>query len=205
MLMRLFNKPIVGLMLIFLLWPAGGCATLRTTDPTHTATEQFLMTEAVTRAVQQLSPEMLRDRLVFVDSQFLSVEQQQFLLGELRAALLMAGVRMAEKRDDAQIIVEARSGGVGIDRYDYLLGIPAFVLPLQSGTGTPLVTPELALFKSLKQRGYASIAFAAYWSKTGELIASSGPFIGKANRADYWFLGTGPRTIGNIPTVEKPQ
>ena len=63
----------------------------------------------------------------------------------------------------------------------------------------PVSTPELAILKSTKQRGFASVAIIAYRGNTGELIAQSGPFIGRTVRDDYWIFGLGPRTIGNIP------
>jgi hypothetical protein len=37
---------------------------------------------------------------------------------------------------------------------------------------------------------------------TGEVIASSGPFVGKTYREDLWILGAGPRTTGNIPPAK---
>src|SRR5690349_8544858 len=46
---------------------SGGCATIRTTDPPRTATEMFLMSEAATRAVDQLKNDSLRDRKVYLD------------------------------------------------------------------------------------------------------------------------------------------
>lgn len=189
-----------------------GCATIRVTDPARTATEQFLMTEASVRAIEQLSANALRDRAVYIDSTYLSVTEQQFLLGELRAKLLASGVRLVPVRENAQVVLEVRSGGVGIDRHDYLLGLPAVVLSSGgSGTsgptagGVPLITPEIAIIKNIRQRGFASVAFVAYWANTGELIASSGPFIGRTLREDYFFFGTGPRTVGNIPTTEQPR
>jgi hypothetical protein len=184
-----------------------GCSTMRTTDPPRTATEQFMLTTAIGRAVEQLSAAGLRDRAVFVDPTFLATSEQQFLLGEFRARLLTSGVRLASKREDARVIVEVRSGGVGIDRYDFLLGIPSVAFPALTATaGGPLVaTPELALVKNLKQHGFASVAFVAYWADTGELLASSGPHVGRTNRADYWFLGVGPRTSGDIVTAEKQE
>ena len=39
-----------------------GCATIRVTDPPRTATEQFLMSTAAARAIEQLSSETIRDR-----------------------------------------------------------------------------------------------------------------------------------------------
>ena len=187
-----------------------GCATVRVTDPARTATEQFLMTEASVRAIEQLSANALRDRTVYIDSTYLTVNEQQFLLGELRAKMLASGVRLVPLRENAQIVLEVRSGGVGIDRHDYLLGIPAVVLSSSGSSGptaggVPLVTPEIAIIKNIQQRGFASVAFVAYWTNTGELLASSGPFIGRTLREDYFFFGPGPRTVGNIPTTEQPR
>ncbi len=188
---------------------ASGCATIRVTDPYKTATEQFLLTTASARAIDQLSADALRDRIVWVETDYLVAgptvqSEMSFFIGEVRDKLLRSGVRLAERRENAQIILEVRSGGVGIDRLEFLLGIPATYLPGVSGTtgGLAISTPELAILKTTKQRGYASVAFVAYWSKTGEMVASSGPFVGRTIREDYWILGTGPRTVGNIAPAE---
>lgn len=189
----------------------GSCATIRVTDPTRTATEQFLMSEATRRAVEQLSAEALRDRKIYVDTNYLvsaayPTPENLFLIGELRHKLLLGGVRLVDKRDAAQIVLEIRSGGIGIDRLEYLLGIPSIYLSRDvSGTGsqTPLATPELSIIKNTKQKGFAAATFVAYWADTGELVAGSGPFVGKTLREDWWILGFGPRTIGDIPPTEK--
>ena len=186
----------------------GGCATIRTTDPPRTATEQFLLSGAASRAIDQLSSESLRDRRVFLDTTYLGSSQTAneyaFLIGELRAKLLLSGIRLVPKREEAQVLMELRSGGLGIDRLEYLLGIPALYLPqASSSSSVPLATPELAIIKSTKQRGFASVAYVAYWADTGEVVAHSGPFIGRTVREDWWIFGTGPRTVGNIPPAEK--
>jgi hypothetical protein len=185
-----------------------GCASIRTTDPPRTATEQFLMSQAVSEAVEQLSADALRDRVVFIDTSYLSptpTPELSFLTADLRARLLLSGVRLAPSREKAQIIIEPRTGGIGIDRIEFLLGLPAFALPTGgSVANVPILTPELAILKSTRQRGYASIAFVAYWSDTGELLASSGPFIGRTWRDDWWLFGTGPKTTGDIAPAQDP-
>lgn len=189
-----------------------GCATIRVTDPGRTATEQFLMSQAMLEAIEQLSAAALRDRIVFIDATYLAgVPQQEvsFLVGEVRARLLLEGVRLAETRNEADIVLEPRTGGVGIDRTEFLLGIPAIYVPTAAGSvganAPPITTPELAIVKRTTQRGFAGIAFVAYWRDSGELIASSGPFIGRTLRQDYWFFGAGPQTTGDISTVRTPQ
>jgi hypothetical protein len=187
-----------------------GCATVRVTDPPRTATEAFLMSQAADKAIDQLSWDALRDRKVFVEMRYLTAATQpsddfSFLGGDLRAKLLLNGVRLVNEREQAQIILEVRSAGLGIDRLDSLVGIPSFVFNT-AGTGgnaIPFATPEVALVKNLRQRGFASVAFVAYWNDTGELISQSGPFLGTTLRDDFWFLGTGPKTVGNIPPAEK--
>ena len=187
----------------------GGCATIRVTDPPRTATEQFLLSEAAAEAIEQLSATALRDRRVFVDSTYLTgvtvpTGEYAFMLGELRARLLTAGVRLVVAREPAEVILEVRSGALGIDRTEFLIGIPALYLPSVAAEvgDVPLATPELAIVKSTKQRGYASVAFVAFWNDTGELIATSGPFIGRTFRDDFWFFGIGPRTVGDIPPAQ---
>jgi hypothetical protein len=122
-----------------------------------------------------------------------------FLVAELRARLLLNGVRMVEKREDAEIILEARSGGVSVNRQDFLLGLANVTIPTEGVASVPITTPELALLKSSKQFGFASVAIVAFWRDTGEIVSTSGPFVGRTARQDYWIFGFGPRTVGNIP------
>jgi hypothetical protein len=169
------------------------------------------MSEATRRAVDQLSSEALRDRKVFVDTSYLvssayPTPENLFLIGELRHKLLLGGVRLVEKRSDAAVVLEIRSGGIGVDRLEYLLGLPAVYVSSEieaTGGSTPVAIPELAIVKNTKQLGFAAASFVAYWADTGELVAGSGPFVGRTLREDWWIFGFGPRTIGDIPPAQK--
>src|SRR5215212_11926779 len=131
------------LPLLLLLLPS--CTYYRTTDPPITADQQFLTSEATIRAVDQLSAVALRDRIVFVDSTYLTGHDHSFLVAEVRARLLVSGVRLAADRAKAQVILELRSGGIGIDRQYYMVGLPSFGLPGTSGPGgSAFATPEIA-------------------------------------------------------------
>jgi len=203
---------------------AGGCATLRVTDPGQTADEQFLMTEAAIKAVSQLSLDALRGRAVWVVSEyafstsrpfeqsFLTNQvrepqfQNAFLIGEMRSRLLQAGARLAPTRDQADVILEIRTGALSINRVDFLLGIPASYIGNGNSSNTlsqlVVVSPELDLFKTVKQQGYSSVAVVAYWKDTGELLATSGPFVGRTFRTDYFIFGYALTPRGNIPPTE---
>jgi hypothetical protein len=192
-----------------------GCSSVRVTDPPRTATEMLLLSQAATEAVGKIAVEALRDRKVFVDTTYLLQEDrnrdpkadQLFLLGEIRARLLREGVRLVQTRPAAEIILEVRSGALGIDKQNLLIGLPSVAMPALAGStsgvsGDPVIAiPEIALIKNVKQDGVVSVAIVAYWSDSGELVATSGPFTGRTYRDDWWFFGYGPRTSGDIPTA----
>ena len=31
---------------------------------------------------------------------------------------------------------------------------------------------------------------------------ATGPFVGRSNREDWWFFGSGPNSLGDIPPIE---
>lgn len=211
------------LLLVFGLLPAGGCATIRVTDPPRTADEEFLLSEAARKCVAQLNVDPLRDRLVWVETEFVFSTTQPYdqsfltnevrsprfenayLVAELRARLLQSGVRLAQTKEQAQVVLEMRSGGLSINRTDFNLGVPAVYIPGSSNSSfssVVLSTPDLSLFKSIKQHGFGSIAFVAYWRDTGELLSVSGPFVGRTFRNDYFIFGFALPTIGNIPPTQ---
>jgi hypothetical protein len=167
-----------------------GCTTARVTDPQRTATEQFLLSQAAVKAVARLSFDPLRGRQVWVDERYFAAAEAPFVLGQLRAKMLIDGLRLVETRDAAQVIVEVRSGGVGIDRGGFLIGIPA------------ILGYELSIVRNLEQRGVAEVAYVAYWRESGEVVAASGPFVGRSMRDDWWYVGLGPWSRGDIAPAQ---
>jgi hypothetical protein len=205
---------------------AGGCATIRVTDTPQTADQQFLLTEAATRAVAQLSMDSLRGRSVWVvseysfsttqpfDQSFFTTEvrsptfEASFMIGEVRARVLQAGARLAPDRGLADVILEVRTGALAINRVDFLLGLSAFsLLPGINGNSSSTsagfaTSTNLAVYQNIKQNGFASVALVAYWRTTGELLNISGPFIGRTYRNDYLILGYELPPNGNIPPTQ---
>lgn len=164
-----------------------GCTTVRRTEPPRTATEQFLMSYAARRAVDRLHIESLAGEKVYLDDTYFESFDKAFMLGKIRERLLTAGARLTDARDQAEIIVEARSAGVGINRRDALLGIPSLPLPIPT-VGT-IETPELAIFGSKRQEGLASFALLAWERESGEFVLATGPGVGNTIRQDIAILG----------------
>ena len=91
------SSPWLALLIILMLgfaFQAGCQSSIRSTDPPQTATEQFLLSTAASRAVDQISVDNLRGRKVFVDTTYFGAAQQNFVIGELRAKLLLGGVEL---------------------------------------------------------------------------------------------------------------
>jgi len=195
-----------GALLLCALLMAGGCSTLRVTQPPETADEQFLLSDAASLAISKISVANLRDRKVYVSLRFMrplgQVPGQSFLEADLRSHLLKGGVRLTNVRQKAQIVLEVRCGALGINQENSLIGIPAIAFGgYNSGSNfsLPVVLPQISILQNTTQQGYASVAYVAYWRNSGEIVASSGPFVGRTYRHDWWFLGFGPETSGNIP------
>ncbi len=172
-----------------------GCGTTRWTDSTRTATEQLLITDAIDEAVGQLNLEVLADREVFFDPQYLNgTVDENYMISSLRQHLLASGCILKEIREDATIVVEARSGAVGTDRHDVMIGVPSVNVPsfLPTPVALPSTIPEIPLAKNTKQRGVVKLAVFAYNRKTGRRVWQSGIEPVTSFAKDSWVLGAGP-------------
>jgi len=108
---------VYGRLIIVLFAGLTGCATIRVTDPPRAATEQFLMSQAITSALSQLKLEALRDRKVWIETGYLTgaeqvivngeirqrlftTPEQAFAAGELRERLLVGGARIVQEKKE---------------------------------------------------------------------------------------------------------
>ncbi|MEM6562131.1 MAG: DUF6655 family protein [Planctomycetota bacterium] len=187
-----------------------GCSTIRTTNPPRTATELFLLNVATERAVESLSFPELRDRQVFVSAEYVygrsePSQEQSYLMGELRAKLLASGARLVNQRDEAEIVAEVRVQSLGIDRLEYIFGLPAIATASDdlAGEGNAVVIPEIAFLRNLRQKGFSALAVVTYWRDGGELVSSTPVVLGKTSREDFWIFGVGPQTVGDIPPADQ--
>lgn len=173
-----------------------GCGTRRTTDTPRTASEQLLVSAAVDQAVGQLDFSPLADRKTFVDASHLDRVDKEYVISAIRWYAWQAGARMVDAADDADYVLEIRSGAVGVDRSEYILGIPASQLPTPAGVSAPV--PEAAIFKSIKQVGASRISFLVYRRDDRRFFYASGPTYGFSDQRNWWILGAGPVVKDNV-------
>jgi Family of unknown function (DUF6655) len=177
-----------------------GCGSSRWTDTQRTATEQLLISDAMDRAVSQVDFCALAGKQVFLDSKPLaSSVDSGYLISTLRQHMLASGCLLKDVRAEAEYIVEARSGGIGTDKHQMTLGIPAISVPSTPLSTSPVPSiPEIPFIKKTEQQAVTKLALFAYNAKTGRPIWQSGSTPITSNAKDIWVAGAGPFQQGTI-------
>jgi len=186
----------VVLPILAVVLAALGCGTTRMSDSKRTATEQMLVSSAIERAVMRVDMQALKGQSVFLDATCMDdANDGKYLTSALRHQLLASGCRLSEKREDADVIVEARAGAIGTDRNELVFGLPSTSITLK---GNETAVPELAIAKRSDQRAVAKISLCAYDRLTGQPIWQSGVENVVSHSRDRWLFGTGPFQDGEI-------
>lgn len=163
------------------------CSTERTTTTERTATEQLLLSAAADRAAAEVVRDVPPGRRTFVVADnFEAPVDGKYAIGAIRAALLTHGAALVSDRAQAEQIVEIRSGALGIDNSDTIVGIREGELPIPlTQGGIPI--PNIALFQKVRQLGIAKFALAVYDAETGFAVAETPPEprFGYSRRNDY--------------------
>ena len=164
-----------------------GCNSLDLTKPERSVAEQLLLSTASDRALAGIDLAPLRDKAVFVEERYFESYDKGYALGCIRQAISEGGGRLVDADYKADMIVEVRSGALGLDNRGTLFGIPAITLPIP--LAGPVETPEIAIYKSTLADSTAKFALFAYERSSGKHVESRGPLNGTAYFHHYLFLG----------------
>lgn len=149
------------------------------------ATEQLVMSDSVDRSVAKIDFEPLRGQKVFLDTKYMTTSRPpgfvgpEYVISSLRQQMMAHDLRLMDKPEEADIIVEARCGTLGNDGHDVSFGIPAgnnigATAATLSGYPVPAILPEISLAKRMDQMGAAKVAVFAYHRESKEPIWQSG-------------------------------
>jgi hypothetical protein len=169
------------------------------------ATEQLVVSEAVDHAVASIDFSPLSGRKVFFDTQYLEGINMgpngnvKYAISSLRQQMIAYDVRLQEKLETADFVVEARIGVLSNDGYEVTYGIPGnaaaasatVLLPTPVPVPAPGM-PELSIGRRNHQAGTAKVGLFAYDRVTREPVWQSGIKRGGSDVRDTWFLGLGP-------------
>lgn len=170
-----------------------GCATTTTSNTSRTGTEQLLISAAIDRAMSDVRFGDLSGFKVFIDDKYLDSVDKGYLVGSLRHRVLEAGGILAPGADQADIVMEARSGGVGTDTQESFVGIPAIGIP-----GLPIELPEIKLASRATQMGTAKLGLVCYDAKTGAALGNGGESTALTHNNDTYVMGVGPFRSGSV-------
>jgi len=169
------------------------------------ATEQLVISEAVDKAVATIDFSALSGKKIYFDTQYLDGLNMgpngnvKYVISSLRQQMMAYDLRLQEKSETADFVLEGRVGVLANDGYEVTYGIPGNAAAASASvllpTPVPIPAPgmpELSLGRRNHQAGTAKIGLFAYDRVTREPVWQAGVKRGASNVRDTWFLGLGP-------------
>lgn len=198
------RMPIRPLLLAFLA-VAVGCGSTKS----RLATEQLLVSDAVDQAIGGMDFRSLAGENVYFDTRYLvnvkgvGFVNSEYIISSLRQQMVAADLRLKEKADDADFVVEARVGTLGSDGNEIIYGIPANKGLSEASRMVPgapplPAIPEISVARKEAQLGAVKVAAFAYDRKTGSPVWQSGIARTRTTSQDVWLFGAGPFQRGTI-------
>ena len=152
------------------------CTSVTNSNPPRTAGEELLISKAAEQATDNLELDVPPGIKLFLDASYFDGYDSKYAIGTIRDRLMRRGAHLVDKKDDAAVVLEIRSGALSIDEHSMLIGIPGFNVPIPLAGALPF--PEIALYKKDVRAGVAKLAATGYDPKTGALITTSDPQFG---------------------------
>lgn len=169
-----------------------GCTTPKTSNTARTSVEQLLISNAVDQSLDKVDFRPFSGQSVHLSETYIESVDKPYVVGSVRHRLLTAGARLVDKPEDAQIIVEVRSGGIGTNIANTFVGVPEIAVP------GLLTIPELKFAERSTQTGLAKIGLVAYDAKTREVLGSGGMALSQSSDNNWFVGGVGPFKNGSI-------
>src|SRR4051812_21411910 len=194
------SRPTLAPLLFAIAAAAAGCGI----NKSRLATEQLVVSEAVDKAVATIDFSALSGQKVFFDTQYLDGLTMgpngnvKYVISSLRQQMMAYDLRLQEKLDTADYVVEGPLGVLANDGYEVTYGIPGNAA---AASATALLAapvpvapsiPELSLGRRNHQAGSAKVGLFAYDRVTREPVWQAGVKRGASDVRDSWFMGLGP-------------
>jgi hypothetical protein len=169
-----------------------GCTSTKQSNTARTATEQLLISNAVDQSLNKIDFTPLDGSAVFVEEKYIDCVDKGYIIGSIRHKLLQAGALPAAKLEEADAVLEVRSGGVGTDVTSSYLGIPGFTAPGMLGI------PDIKIVTHDSQKAVAKIGIVVYSVKSRRELGEGGVSMASADDTNSYFMGFGPRQSGTL-------
>ncbi len=180
------------LMIMGLATFAAGCTTTKSTNTARTAKEQMLVSGAVDQALDKVNFSPFQGYAVLLDEKYVDCVDKAYLIGSVRHRVLAAGGHLVDKPEEADIIVELRSGAVGTDNAESFIGIPEIALPGM------ITLPEVRFLTRSNQTGMAKIGLVAYDAHSHGVLGIGGTSLAHSDDNNWYVVGVGPFQEGSL-------
>ena len=152
----------------------------------------MLLSNAVDQSLDKVDFTPVHDLNVYVEEKYLECVDKPYVVGSVRHRVLRAGGRLMPKAEEADVVMELRSGGVGTDTSESFLGTPEIALPGM------LTVPEIRVVERKAQYGYSKIGLVLYDAKTREVLGDGGLSMAEADDNNWTMFGVGPFQNGSL-------
>lgn len=160
-----------------------GCGVATQVSQTQRSSiEQRLVVRSLERALDQVGLEKFKGKSVAVDVYGLTADKE--FAKELFSVQLReqgASISADAKTTDVRLTLFVHS--LGVDRGEKLVGIPAFAAPVAN-----VPVPEIALFKTVRNRGLTELQLYAFDTGSGKLVEVSPVAVGNSKYDEYRIL-----------------
>ena len=169
-----------------------GCTTTKTSGTPRTATEQLLISNAVDQSLSRVDFSTFTGRKVFLEEKYMEGIDSKYVLASIRHRIILNGGKLMDKKDDSDVTIELRSGGLGTDLQEMYVGVPEVTLPGM------VSIPEIKMITRDAQSAAAKIGMVAYETKSGEIFGPGGVSLAESDRNDWFVMGVGPYQNGSL-------
>ncbi len=186
-------------ILLFIAFNLTACGTSwEKTRPKMTGLEQILIATAADRASSQLSsnPESeeaepildsgLGKSFLYTKGFEQDIDRYKYALHSVRRELTDMGVILVDNVEEADTIIEVGASALSVDNTHFLFGLPSMGMPIPFAG--QLDMPEIAIYKSEKNRSIAKFSVSLRDAKTGEPKSHSFTSVGTAWTKDWTVL-----------------
>ena len=182
-------KPTILLPLIV---AACGCATVKQSDTARTGIEQLLISSAVDESLDKVDFAPIAGAQVYLKTDYLDCVDKNYVIVGLHSRLLAEGCTIADKPDDAEVLLTIASGGVGTDRTDMAVGTPEIPLGLMGSL------PKLTVFERKRAMGTAKLRVVATDAQSREVVLDQGYTLARSDHQFWSAMGAGPVMSGSV-------
>ena len=169
-----------------------GCTTTKQSNTARTATEQLLISNAVDQSLNKIDFAPLAGSTVFLEEKYIDCVDKGYIVASIRHKLLQAHATLATKVEEADAVMEIRSGGVGTDVTSSYLGVPGFTMPGMIGI------PDIKIINRDAQKAVAKLGIVVYDVKTKRELGDGGTSLAKSDENNTYVMGFGPHQSGSL-------